>query len=359
MVLFTGLNSYKLTEIEVTEIELGRGSYATVLQLDYMGLKCAGKKIHELILQQGSNSYSLKRFEEECRILSQVRHPNIVQFLGVFFLNRENIPILVMEYLPTNLTSCIEKYGIFPEEISYSILHDIALGLSYLHSQNPPICHRDLSSNNILLTPSKTAKIADLGVARILSNVTPLKANKLTETPGTNAFMPPEVMEANPKYSTSVDIFSYGNIMIHIFSGTWPQPQGGQTREDSTGKLIAVTEAERREQYLQAIGNNHPLMGCILSCIESSPKKRPNTNTIVKEISDMVSKFPPSYTDLLETMTLIKDEDKLTESLKTVAEERDKIIRQQENDHSLEVKELKQQLDHLRKPLSTTKQVRN
>ena len=118
----TELDSYKLTGITVTDRELGHGSYATVLELQYMGLKCAGKKIHEVLLRQGSSSYPVHRFEEECRLLSQVRHPNIVQFLGVYIQKKEDLPILVMELLPTNLATCIENHGIIPYEISYSCL---------------------------------------------------------------------------------------------------------------------------------------------------------------------------------------------------------------------------------------------
>ena len=205
---FTGFDPYKLNGVTVTDRVLGHGSYATVQKvLEYMGLKCAGKKIHEVLLEQGGASYSVCRFEEECRLLSQVRHPNIVQFLGVHFQQGVSAPILVMEFLPTNLTSCIEQYGVLPKEISYSILHDVALGLHYLHSQTPPIIHRDLSSNNVLLTSNMTAKISDLDVARIL-NLTPLQVSRMTQTPGTPAYMPPEVMKANPKYDTSVDEFS-------------------------------------------------------------------------------------------------------------------------------------------------------
>ena len=155
---FDQLETYKLKEVQVTDRELGHGSYATVLELDYIGLKCAGKKIHDELLKQDLTTYGMLRFKEECRLLSQVRHPNIVQFLGVYFQQGVQAPILVMEFLPTNLTSCIERYGILPKEMNYSILHDVALGLCYLHSQTPPIIHRDLSSNNVLLTPNMTAK---------------------------------------------------------------------------------------------------------------------------------------------------------------------------------------------------------
>ena len=305
--LFTGFDPYRLTgDIEVTNHKLGHGSYATVLELKYRGLKCAGKKIHELLLEQGDASYTVRRFEEECRLLSQVRHPNIVQFLGVYFQQGVRAPILVMEFLPTNLTSCIEQYGILPKEISYSILHDVALGLRYLHSQTPPIIHRDLSSNNVLLTPNMTAKISDLGVARIL-NLTPLQVSRMTQTPGTPAYMPPEVMVANPKYDTSVDEFSYGIMMIHMFSGQWPEPQVGPNCSEPDGKLIAVTEAERRECFLQMCGSEHPLMSLIQQCISNNPQERAPVRKIVECLADMVEQFPTRHANRLEMLRHIEE----------------------------------------------------
>ena len=298
MANFSGFEPYKLDGIRVTDRELGQGSYATVLELEYMGLKCAGKKIHDILLKQGDRTYTVRRFETECRLLSQVRHPNIVQFLGVYFQQRVQAPILVMEFLPTNLTFCIEQYGILPKENSYSILHDVALGLHYLHNQTPPIIHRDLSSNNILLTPNMTAKVSDLGVARIL-NLNPLQVSRMTQTPGTPAYMPPEVMVANPTYDVSVDEFSYGILMIHVFSGRWPEPQVGQIRTDR-GRMIPISEAERRSVFLCAMGNDHPLMDLILQCINNDPKLRVHTTVIVERLTDLRSQFPVIFADRLE-----------------------------------------------------------
>ena len=59
---FTGFDPYKLTGVRVTDRELGHGSYATVLELEYMGLKCAGKKIHDQLLEQGDTTYSIRKF---------------------------------------------------------------------------------------------------------------------------------------------------------------------------------------------------------------------------------------------------------------------------------------------------------
>ena len=66
-------------------------------------------------------------------------------------------------------------------------------------------------------------------------------------------------MTANLKYDKNVDVFSYGILMIHTFSGRWPEPQIGPSQVVA-GKLIPVTEAERRTDFLQTIGDDHPLM---------------------------------------------------------------------------------------------------
>ena len=338
---FTELDSFKLTGVSVTSNELGHGSYATVLELEYMGLKCAGKKIHEVLLSLGTSSHTIKRFEEECRLLSQIRHPNIVQFLGLYLESDEEVPFLVMEFLPTNLTMCIDNHGVLSKGISYSILYDVALGLCYLHGQTPPIIHRDLSSNNVLLTPSMTAKISDLGVARIL-NLTPLQVSRMTQTPGTPAYMPPEVMVANPKYDTAIDEFSYGILMIHVLSGRWPDPQVGPTRSERK-KLIPVSEAERRKIFLEMIGTAHPLMDLILKCIDNDPEQRVHANVIVDETKKMVMQFPITFRSQLQMEKFVQESEENKKALIDVAQMRADLINQKEE----EIRKLTKRLQNM------------
>ena len=296
---------FVLTGVRSTENELGRGSYAVVIELEYRGLKCAGKKLYRILHEQGIG-HAATRYLEECHLLSQTRHPNIVQFIGVYFEEGSEFPILVMELLPTNLTSCLDRYGILPDEISYSILHHVALGLSYLHGQTPPIIHRDLSANNVLLSCDMTAKISDLGVARIL-NLTPLQVSRMTETPGTPAYMPPEVMVADPHYDTSVDEFSYGVMMVHVFTAEWPFPKVGPTRVDPSNPdvLIPVTEAERREKFIRKIGQNHPLTDLIMRCLNNNPQRRARAVEIVQRMGDLILQFPPSFENRVEMLRRI------------------------------------------------------
>ena len=291
---FSDFQSCTLTNVVVTDRILGQGSYATVLELEYNGKKCAGKKIHKVLLAQGATAYSVVTFAKECHLLSELHHPNIVEFLGVYFQGKSDVPILVMEYLPSDLTSAMKTHhgGILPEEISYPILYDVARGLDYLHTRSPPVIHRDLTSNNVLLTHDMTAKISDLGVAKIV-DMPPLQVSRMTQTPGTPAYMPPEVMIANPKYGPSVDEFSYGILVIHVLSGMWPEPQVEPNRVEDD-KLVPVSEAERRKNYLEAIGVDHFLMKLVLKCIDNDPQQRPHSGEIVEKLEDMILAFPSS-----------------------------------------------------------------
>ena len=300
-----GFEPYRLTGVRVTEEEYGRGSYATVVGLEYRGLTCAGKKLHYVLVEEGVRE-TVYRFEGECRLLAQMRHPNIVQFIGVYFEEESEIPILVMEFLPTTLARCIDTYGVLPEEVSYSILHDVALGLYHLHSQTPPIVHRDLSANNVLLTPNMTAKISDLGVAKIL-NLTPLQLSRMTRAPGTLAYMPPEALSEEPRYDTRIDEFSYGVLMIHVLCGRWPIPcEPVRVNPRNRAELLPLSEVERRNQYLQDIGNAHPLMVLIHRCVSNDPEQRARAAEIVQQVEHMTRQSPPTFANRVEMLQRIR-----------------------------------------------------
>ena len=322
-----------------------------VLRLEYRGLKCAGKQLYLALYEQGVGD-TVRRFEEECRLLAQMRHPNIVQFIGVYFEEGSRIPILVMEFLPTTLARCIDKYGVLPEEVSYSILHDVALGLYHLHSQTPPIVHRDLSANNVLLTPNMTAKISDLGVAHIL-NLTPQQMSRMTRAPGTPAYMPPEAMRATPRYDARIDEFSYGVLMIHVLSSRWPLPlrEPNYVNPENRSQLLPVSEAERRDEYLRDIGNTHPLMDLILKCVSNDPEQRATAAQIVQRMQHMTSHSPPTFPNQVEMLQRIRanasEKGSLREEMETFAAEyeqnwleREELIQQ----HRAEVEQVRTEM---------------
>ena len=204
-----------------------------------------------------------------------------------------------------NLYTC--RYGVLPEAISYGILRDAALGLRYLHEHSPPIIHRDLSANNVLLTSSMNGKISDLGVAKIL-NITPAQMTQRmsTQAPGTPCYMPPEALLAKPTYTSKIDSYSYGVMMIHVLCGRWPFPADAfRPDPQNPDGLVPVSEIDRRADYLQDISPTHPLRGLIRQCLSNFPNRRPEASEILRQITDVMSRASLTHQSKMEMQTRI------------------------------------------------------
>jgi serine/threonine protein kinase len=179
---------------------------------------CAGKKIHEILLDVGNVGVRdiAAKYVQECQLMSDLRHPNITQFLGLCFLPNCQLPVLVMERLDSSLDDLLESVPNIPLALKRSMLEDVARGLLYLHNHDPQIIHRDLTAKNVLLTPSLVAKITDFGNSRIV-NIQPGQiAQTLSRNPGTLVYMPPEALTAAARYGPSMDIFSFGHLGIFV-----------------------------------------------------------------------------------------------------------------------------------------------
>ena len=108
----SSLRQFQLHEVSDTGRIIGNGSYATVMELEFRGLKCVGKKIHQVLLVDATpqeRTAMLQRFTEECELLSHLHHPCVVQFLGVYFEHGSQLPVLVMEFLHTTLSDCLSR----------------------------------------------------------------------------------------------------------------------------------------------------------------------------------------------------------------------------------------------------------
>ena len=140
---------------------------------------------------------------------------------------------------------------------------------------------------------------------------------------------------ADPKYDTSVDQFSYGILMIHILSGRWPEPHRGQTYTDAeSDKLIPVSEAERRQNYIDAIGNSHPLMSFILKCINNSPRRRAPASEVVERLAELVRQFPSSFLNRIELLSRIEADDNEKKRLHDESERKSDEIQRKEEEIS-------------------------
>ena len=164
----------------------------------------------------------------------------------------------------------------------------MSLGLSYLHGRRPAVIHRDLSSNNVLLSGrgNLVAKISDLGMAKMIRADSKQTRSRLTTAPGTLHFMPPEALdEEDPICGTPVDVFSFAGVALHLFSEEWPTPTSQVKKDPKTKKLVALTEAERRQQYLDKMkGGAGVLKEMVDRCLENDPDDRPSIKEVVEII---------------------------------------------------------------------------
>ena len=286
------LKAFTLKGVIPIDKELGRGAYGRVFTVKYRGLVCAAKEIHPLLLE-GISDEDLEAvkdsFIRECLFCNDIRHPNIVQFMGVYYPSGkpDSLPVMVMELMDTSLTSFIQNnQSKIAVKDKYSILYDVSLGLTYLHASDPPIIHRDLSSNNVMLTSKLVAKIGDLGVAKAIRADSKQTRSKLTTAPGTLHFMPPESLDdVEPIYGTPVDVFSFAGIALHLFSEEWPAPLGHKRRDPSTRKMVSLTEAERRQPYLNKMtGKAESVKQLVERCLDDDPDERPP----IQEVSELI-----------------------------------------------------------------------
>ena len=216
----------------------------------------------------------------------------IVTSLGVYYpaMDQYRLPVMVMEKMQHSLRALVEKYGNIPLNVKLSILDEVCLGLRYLHSRNPPIVHRDLTPNNILLSHCLEAKITDLGVAKVVKSD---NKKTMTKIPGTPDFMPPEALSKRPVYGPSLDVFSYGGVILNVTTQLWPEPTDPIEFNPDTGRREVVSEMKRRQQYLDKMTRGAAdLKLLVMSCLDDNPNKRPpvaQVSMTIKRVKDVCS----------------------------------------------------------------------
>ena len=208
--------AYRNIELYKSE-SLGSGSYGGVCKAKCDGLLCAAKIMHPTLFDlrdPGTASY-LRKFREECHLLSLARHPNVVQYLATYYDPDTRLPVLLMELCDESLTAFLERSpGPLSYHIQLNICHDIALALVYLHSNG--LIHRDLTGNNVLMIAGTRAKITDFGMSK-LATVNP-RITALTLCPGNVLYMSPEALDEANSYTNKLDVFSFGVILIQILT---------------------------------------------------------------------------------------------------------------------------------------------
>ena len=248
--------------------------------------------------------------------MSQLRHPHIVQFLGVCYLTGSSLPALLMEKLQTSLDSLLETTPNIPLDVKVYLLTGTGQGGVYLHSHTPPIAHRDLTARNILIDSGMNAKIADLGVAKMVNIKPGQLAATMTNAPGNNLYMPPEAVqeEGATRYNTAIDIFSFGVVSLFTLTQTFPKDLKPASFFDPVSRrVLGRTEIERRDEYVKlmtvALGQTHLLVKLTLDCLEFLPEDRPPAQEVLRQLEEFGTTLPQSCTET--KLQLIQQKDDL------------------------------------------------
>ena len=315
---------------------LGRGAYGQVWKATLGELPCAAKLLHPILMDPTNRAL----FEQECRFLSEIRHPNVVQYLGVAHDPVTGLPILLMELMDDSLTHFLEQSEQrLPYHVQVNISHDIALALAFLHETR--ILHRDLSSNNVLLISvgaSIRAKVNDFTVNKLTE--LNLRMTGLTKCPGTPAYMSPEALSDPPVYTEKLDCFQAGVLMIQTITRKFPDPGPAMTRvRDArfpTGWVnVPVPEAERRHNHLSLIPRTHPILPIATDCLKDTDTERLSAQQICHRLSAL--KEAPQYGQSLEARGgerdgEVQERELLIQQLRQENEEREREVREKEGE---------------------------
>ncbi|THG12790.1 MDIS1-interacting receptor like kinase 2-like [Camellia sinensis] len=221
---------------------IGTGGYGSVYRAQLpSGKVVALKKLHRFEAEEPAFD---KSFRNEVQMLSNIGHRNIVKLYGFCLHNR--CMFLVYEYMERGSLFCALRIEVEAVELVWTqrvnIVKSIAHALSYLHHDcTPPIVHRDISTNNILLNSEMKAFIGDFGTARLLY---PDSSNQ-TIIAGTYGYIAPELA-----YTMVViekcDVYSFGVVALETIMGRHPGELLSSLASPSTQKLMLIDVLDSR-----------------------------------------------------------------------------------------------------------------
>lgn len=256
---------------------IGAGGFGEVYKCKWDNSLVAIKTLQKI--DDDDPHAAMAEFMVEMKLMSKLRHTNIVSFLGAS-IKAPKLAI-ILEFMPGgSLYRAIHRrrrnnLGPFPILKSLWIAFGIAKGLEYLHRQFPIIIHRDLKSPNILLgTNVREVKITDFGLSRLLS-----KSFIQTRPGGTPEWMAPELLRQDA-FDEQSDIYSFGVILWELLMCEKPwkddHPMQIVFKVGSRGEKLETPPPEVCIPEVREI---------IVKCFAENPNSRPKASEVVKALS--------------------------------------------------------------------------
>ncbi|KAJ4967164.1 hypothetical protein NE237_019013 [Protea cynaroides] len=252
---------------------IGRGTFGSVYVATNRetGALCAMKEV-SLIPDDPKSVECIKQLEQEIQVLSQLQHPNIVQYYGSEIV--EDQFYIYLEYVhPGSINKYVREHcGAITESVVRNFTRHILHGLAYLHGTKT--IHRDIKGANLLVDASGVVKLADFGMAKHLSG----QAADLS-LKGSPYWMAPEVMQAvmqkdlNCELALAVDIWSLGCTIIEMLTGKPPWSEF----EGAAAMFKVLRESPPIPETLSVAGKD--FLEC---CFRRNPAERPSASMLLE-----------------------------------------------------------------------------
>ncbi|KAL5710449.1 hypothetical protein ACHQM5_021008 [Ranunculus cassubicifolius] len=294
---------------------IGTGSYGSV----YKGALPGDEGYIAVKVLNLMEHGALKTFMTECEVLREIRHRNLLKILTVcssIDFNGDDFKALVFEFMPNgsletwlhpfsdgqNVSVCLNIYQLL------DIAIDVADSLDYLHNQcEKPIVHCDLKPSNVLLNNDLIAIVADFGLSKVLSEMNSFSLGQ-TETSssglrGTIGYIPPEY-GVSGKVSAEGDIYSYGILLLEMFTGRRPTDdmfKDGLSLRDFTKKALSEQVMGIIDERILSDGSKSQkqMEGCLTSiikigvaCSADLMTERLNIKDVLKELRSIKAIIP-------------------------------------------------------------------
>ncbi|KAF5815264.1 putative protein kinase RLK-Pelle-LRR-XI-1 family [Helianthus annuus] len=267
---------------------IGTGGYGSVYEAKLPDGKIfALKKLHSFEAQQPAFNQT---FENEIKVLTNLRHKNIIRLYGFCLHNKCNF--LVYEFMEKGSLFCALSNSELAVQVDWlkrlHIIKGVAHGLAYMHHDcNPPIVHRDISTNNILLNSELEGFVADFGIARLLD---PDSSNQ-TAVAGTLGYIAPE-LAYNMIVTEKCDVYSFGVVALETIGGKHPGDLLSSLNYSTSHGAMLENILDKRLPYptnksiLKEIMRVYNVAyNVALACILTDPKGRPTMRNVSQELS--------------------------------------------------------------------------
>ncbi|XP_052115651.1 L-type lectin-domain containing receptor kinase IX.1-like isoform X2 [Arachis duranensis] len=265
--------------------KLGQGGFGSVYKgyLKNSNTNVAIKKISR------ESSQGIKEYATEVKIISQLRHRNLVQLIG--WCHRKNDLLLIYEFMPNGSLDS-HLYGgksLLTWPTRYNIALSLASALLYLQEEwEQCVIHRDIKPSNIMLDSCFNAKLGDFGLARLVDHE---KGSRTTLIAGTRGYIAPEYATSG-KATKEADIYSFGVVLLEIASGKKPIIGLDSNKEDIITVVEWVWELYGMGKLLEAVdpklcgefdeNQMERVLGVGLWCVHPDYKFRPCIRQVIQ-----------------------------------------------------------------------------